>query len=188
MAAVAERLGAQTPICYQDFPLTTGVAISAETCTRLAAEIPSIVMLKHEDWPGLQKLSAVRRGAEAAGVRRLSILTGNGGCYLPQELARGADGAMTGFAFPEMLVEVVRRHRDGDPDRAEDVFDAYLPLARHEQMPGFGLAIRKEILHRRGIIASARLREPGPKLTKTDHEELTRLLDRLERRVAALGA
>ena len=63
-------------------------------------------MLKHEDWPGLDKISQIRKASDA-GLRRVSILVGNGGLYLPQELARGADGAMTGFAYPEMLVEVV---------------------------------------------------------------------------------
>ena len=180
--AIAERLPG-VPLVYQDFPLTTAMPISAEGFTRIVDEVPSLVMLKHEDWPGLPKLSAVRATAEAKGVRRVSILTGNGGLYLPQELARGADGAMTGFAYPEMLVEVVRRHQAGDIEGAEDVFDTYLPLVRHEQQPGFGLAVRKEILRRRGVIASAATRAPGPKLDRTGHEELTHLTERLARRL-----
>ncbi len=145
-------------------------------------------MLKHEDCPGLAKLSRVREGSGGAGTPRLSILCGNGGLYLPQELARGADGAMTGFAWPEMLVEVVALHAEGRADEAEDLFDAYLPLVRHEQQPGIGLAIRKEILRRRGVIASARCRAPGPSLTRTDAGELTRLMARLERRLEELPA
>jgi 4-hydroxy-tetrahydrodipicolinate synthase len=113
----------------------------------------------------------------------MSILTGNGGLYLPQELARGADGAMTGFAYPEMLVRVVALHRSGRVDEAEDLFDAYLPLVRHEQQPSLGLAIRKEVLRRRGVIASARTRAPGPSLSDTDQTELTRLMDRLSWRL-----
>lgn len=182
--AIAERLPG-VPLVYQDFPLTTAMPISADAFTRLVQEVPAVVMLKHEDWPGLQKLSAVRASAAAAGARRVSILTGNGGLYLPQELARGADGAMTGFAYPEMLVEVVRRHRAGDADGAEDLFDAYLPLVRHEQQPGFGLAVRKEILRRRGAIASAAVRAPASTLDRAAHEELTRLTDRLGRRLDA---
>jgi len=88
---------------------------------------------------------------------------------------------MSGFAFPEMLVEVCRRFRAGDRDGAEDLFDAYLPAIRHEQQPGIGLALRKETLRRRGLIASARTRAPGPSLDAEDHAELTRMLDRLER-------
>ncbi|MBJ3777261.1 dihydrodipicolinate synthase family protein [Acuticoccus mangrovi] len=183
--AIADRLP-DVPIVYQDFPLTTGMPISAEGFNTIVDEIPSVVMLKHEDWPGLPKLSSVRRVAQEKGSRRVSILCGNGGIFLPLELARGADGAMTGFAYPEMLVEVVRRHRAGDVDGAEDLFDAYLPLVRHEQQPGYGLAVRKEILRRRGAIKTATVRAPGPKLDAAGQEELTRLMSRLERNLAAL--
>ena len=185
--AVAGALGPDVPLVYQDFPLTTNMPISAQGFTRIVKACPSVMMLKHEDWPGLPKLTQVRDAAETAGARRVSILCGNGGLYLPQEMARGADGAMTGFAYPEMLVEVVARTQAGDVDGAEDLFDAYLPLVRHEQQPGFGLAVRKEVLRRRGVIASAKCRAPGPRLDKAGHAELTRLMERLERRLAELG-
>jgi 4-hydroxy-tetrahydrodipicolinate synthase len=94
---------------------------------------------------------------------------------------------MTGFAWPEMLVRVVALHRAGRADEAEDLFDAYLPLVRHEQQPGLGLAIRKEVLRRRGVIASARTRAPGPSLTATDQAELTRLIGRLNKRLQGTG-
>ena len=153
---------------------------------RFVAEFPQLVMLKHEEWPGLKKLTEVRRSAEAEGLRRVSVLVGNGGLYLPQELARGADGAMTGFAFPEMLVDVVRLHLAGDVDAAENLFDAYLPLVRYEQQPGIGLALRKQILYRRGVIASPAVRTPGPSLDATDHAELSRLMERVDNNIGAL--
>ena len=77
-------------------------------------------------------------------------------------------------------------HRAGEQDKAEDIFDAYLPLIRHEQQPGFGLALRKEVLFRRGVIASPKVRAPGPGLTDTDKEELSRLVRRVEQRAEAL--
>ena len=178
-------LGNDVPVCYQDYPFVTRSEISVATFSRLVDDFPQLVMLKHEEWPGLNKLSAVR-DAERNGTRRVSILCGNGGLYLPQELARGADGAMTGFAYPEMLVEVVRLWQDGAQEQAEDLFDAYLPLVRHEQQPGFGLALRKEVLYRRGAIASPTVRSPGPKLNKTDHGELDHLVARVERNLARL--
>ncbi|SKA27142.1 dihydrodipicolinate synthase family protein [Consotaella salsifontis] len=183
---VCAALGPDVPVCLQDFPQTTGVPISAATILTLTRDCPQIVMLKHEDCPGLAKISAVRAGSGTADTPRLSILCGNGGLYLPQELARGADGAMTGFAFPEMLVEVVRAHQAGDPDRAEDVFDAYLPILRYEQQPGYGLAVRKAVLHHRGAIACPRTRAPGPKLSPTDEAELLRLIARTEKKVKEL--
>ena len=183
---VFEALGDDIPVCFQDYPLATRTEISVDTFNRLVADFDQLVMLKHEECPGLNKISQVRKTAEEKGLRRVSILCGNGGLYLPQELARGADGAMTGFAYPEMLVEVVALYHAGERDRAEDLFDAYLPLTRHEQQPGFGLALRKEVLHRRGVIASPAVRAPGPRLNATDQEELTRLIDRVERNLEAL--
>jgi len=128
----------------------------------------------------------VGAAGEAGGGGRVSILVGNGGLYLPQEMGRGADGAMTGFAYPEMLVQVVELYQAGETERAQGLFDSYLPVVKHEQQPGFGLAIRKETLRRRGAIACAAARAPGPKLSAVDHEELTRLIDRLERRLTEL--
>ena len=182
---VFDALGSDVPVCYQDYPLATRTEISVPLFNRLVDEFDQLVMLKHEECPGLGKISAVRKASDE-GTRRVSILCGNGGLYLPQELARGADGAMTGFAYPEMLVAVVTLFDAGERDRAEDVFDAYLPLVRHEQQPGFGLALRKEVLHRRGVIASPTVRAPGPSLTDTDKQELTRLIERVERNVEAL--
>lgn len=176
-------LGSDVPFVYQDYPQSTNVHISADGIVRLVDAFPSLVMLKHEDCPGLGKLSQVRKACDGTKRRRISILCGNGGLYLPQEMRRGADGAMTGFAFPEMLVGVVEHFRQGRAEAGEDLFDTYLPLVRHEQQPGVGLAIRKEVLRRRGAIASAALRAPGPKLDAKDMEELDRLLARLANRV-----
>ena len=155
-AAVADALG-PTPFALQDYPLTTGVTIAPKVIERIVREVPTCVMLKHEDWPGLAKISALRAASDG-GARRISILCGNGGLFLPEEMGRGADGAMTGFCFPEMMVGVVREHGAGNVERAHDIFDAYLPLARYEQQQGIGLAGRKYVLARRGVIATAKLR------------------------------
>ncbi len=96
---VVETIGADVPLVLQDFPLSTGVQISTKTLGVIFEAHPSIVMLKHEDWPGLQKISDLR-DAEAKGRRRTSILCGNAGVFLTEEMQRGADGAMTGFAIP----------------------------------------------------------------------------------------
>ena len=169
------------PVVFQDYPQVTGVPVSVPTLRRVFDDHPQIVMLKHEEAPGLRKLSQIRAWPEQGG-RRISILVGNGGLHLPQELRRGADGAMTGFAYPEMLVEVCRRFFDGDAEGAEDLFDIYLPVVRHEQQAGMALRC-KEILRRRGVIASATVRAPGPKLNRDDHVELDGLMARLDARL-----
>lgn len=180
---VLDRLG-DAPVVLQDYPFSTGVNISVDTLTRIFERYPQVVMLKHEDWPGHAKLSRLR----AAPGRQVSILVGNGGLYLPQELARGANGAMTGFAYPEMLVEVCELFARGQAEAGEDLFDIYLPLLRHEAQPVIGIALRKEVLRRRGAIASAHVRSPGPRLTAEDHRELDRFIARLQRRLAATGS
>lgn len=189
VAGAVKELGPQIPVVLQDYPQVTGVHFSPVLLNRLFADFPSLKMLKHEDAPGLRKISRLR-AAEAAGQRkrRISILVGNGAIHLMQELARGADGAMTGFAFPEALAQVIRRWFAGEREAAEDLYDAYLPVIRHENQLGLGLALRKETLRRRGIIASARARAPGPALDADDQAELTHLLDRLDRAKARLGA
>ena len=184
---VCKALGPDVPVCLQDYPQTTGVRMSVDSILKIARDNPQVVMLKHEDWPGLTKLSRVRAETGTAEQPRLSILTGNSALFLPQEMQRGADGAMTGFAYPEMMVQVVDLSLRGGHDRAEDIFDAYLPLVRYEQQLGLGLAIRKETLRRRGVIATAKVRAPGPVMTKADHDELSRLVARLEKRLEELG-
>ncbi len=183
-AQVFQMLGAGMPVVLQDYPQSNGVHLDVEVFHRLVDAFPQLVMLKHEDAPGLSKLSRIRTESAAAGRRRVSILIGNGGLYYLRELPRGADGAMTGYAYPEMLVEVHRRFVAGDLDGAEDLYDAHLPLLKHEQQSGFGLLVRKEILRRRGAIASAKVRTPGGQLASTDLAELDRLTRRLERRLA----
>jgi len=180
---VCESLGPDVPLVWQDYPPTTGVFLSAALFGRLVRDFPQVVVLKAEDNPVLGKIAAVRRAEREEGQRRVAIVAGNGGLFLPQALARGADGVMTGFGLPRMLVDVYARHVAGDLGGAEDVYDAYLPLVAYELQPGIGLAVRKEILRRQGAIRSAAVRVPGAKLGPADVAELDRLLARLERRL-----
>jgi 4-hydroxy-tetrahydrodipicolinate synthase len=181
---VNETLGPNVPWALQDHPVSTGVQMSTAVILRILKNSPACVMLKHEDCPGLAKLSAIRAASDRGDVKRVSILTGNGGgLFLPEELSRGADGAMTGFAYPEMMVDVCRAHAAGDIEKAHDIFDAYLPLARYEQQAGIGLAVRKHIMAERGVIASAAIRKPGPKLSAADIADIARLTKRQTRRL-----
>jgi 4-hydroxy-tetrahydrodipicolinate synthase len=185
---VAETLGPRTPWVLQDHPLATGVVMPTSVILRVIKSVSTCVMLKHEECPGLAKLSAIRAASDKGEVRRISILTGNGGgLFLPEELARGADGAMTGFAYPEMMAGVCAAHARGNVERAHDLFDAYLPLARYEQQPGIGLAVRKHLMVKRGAIASAMIRKPGPKLSAADIADIERLVRRQEKRLRELA-
>ena len=155
-AQAAEAIGADIPFVIQDYPLTLGVVMTPNVIRRIITDNPSCVMLKHEDWPGLEKISALRRFEKEGKLRRVPILTGNGGLFLDFEMERGADGAMTGYAFPEMLIDVVRLSDEGRREEAHDLFDAHLPLVRYEQQQGVGLATRKYVMMRRGILCFRR--------------------------------
>jgi len=182
---VAECLG-DTPFVLQDFPLATGVVIPTKVILRIVQDCPTCVMLKHEDWPGLDKITALRKASDD-GARRISILCGNGGMYLLEEMLRGADGAMTGFAYPEMMAQVVDAVTAGNEARARDIFDAYMPMIRYEAQPGLGLAIRKYTLAQRGAIAHPTLRNPGAALNATAAREVDILAQRQVTRLADLG-
>jgi 4-hydroxy-tetrahydrodipicolinate synthase len=182
----AETLGPDIPWVLQDFPLVTGVTIPVSVILKIVEQCPTCVMLKHEDWPGLDKISALRAASDK-GARRISILCGNGGLFLPEEMGRGADGAMTGFGYPEMMARVIAAHRLGEMERMQDIFDAYLPLARYESQPGLGLAVRKHTLAQRGAIAHPTLRKPGGSLNAAGQREVGRLVARQSLRLASLG-
>jgi 4-hydroxy-tetrahydrodipicolinate synthase len=184
IAGVLKALGPSIPVCIQDYPQLTGVFFTANAFLQMVDAHEQIVMFKHEEAPGLRKLSAIRSACDGKARRRISILCGNSGIHMPQEYGRGADGAMTGFAYPDMLVAMHDLMTAGKADAAEDLYDKYLPVLRHEAQMGIGLAIRKEILRRRGAMPSAAVRPPGPKLDAADMAELDRLLARLERKIA----
>ena len=178
-AQAVEAIGADIPFVIQDYPLTLSVIMTPGVIRRIIMDNPSCVMLKHEDWPGLEKISTLRKYEADGSLRHVSILTGNGGLFLDFEMERGADGAMTGYAFPELLIDIVRLSRAGERDQAHDLFDAHVPLLRYEQQQGIGLAVRKYTLMRRGILTSDAQRKPGAGLTATAKAEVDYLLSRL---------
>ena len=182
-----QAIGADVPFVIQDYPLTFSVQMTPGVIRRVVQELASCVMLKHEDWPGLEKISALRAFEREGAMRHVSILCGNGGLFLDYEMERGADGANTGYAFPDMLCDVVRLSSEGRREEAHDLFDAHLPLLRYEQQPGVGLAVRKHILKRRGLLASDAQRSPASSLTPAARAEVEHLLARLARRDPRAG-
>ena len=139
---------------------------------RIAADVPGIACIKAEAVPSPSKIAALKAGLKTD----VPILTGLGGLYGFFDLERGSDGFNTGFAFPEVLLAIVERARAQDLQGAWEIYRSYLPLIVFEQQPG--LAIRKEILRRRGLITGGRVRHPGGNIDKATAEQLARLLDR----------
>jgi len=176
-----DAVGDDVPWVLQDYPHSTGVTMSNNVVRKVVTENPSLVVLKHEDWPGLDKITTLRGWEKDGSMRRISILVGNNGLFLDFELDRGVDGANTGYAFPDMLVEAVTLSKAGRREEAHDLFDAHLPLIRYDQQPGVGLAVRKYVLKRRGVLSSAAMRKPSPAFSPETRNEVDYLLARLAR-------
>lgn len=161
------------PIVVQDYPQTSGVHMAPPFIARLYQEIPSVEYLKLEDPPTPTKITAIR----ALAGDDLAIFGGLGGMYLLDELARGSAGAMTGFAYPEVLVSICRHMDEGDKEGAEEVFYRHLPLLLFEFQEGIGVAIRKYALQQRGLISCGRVRHPGPQTTEETRREFHQLVE-----------
>jgi 4-hydroxy-tetrahydrodipicolinate synthase len=177
-----EAIGGEIPWVLQDYPHSTGVVMSNNVVRKVVMENPSLAILKHEDWPGLDKITTLRGWEKDGSMRKISILVGNNGLFLDFELDRGVDGANTGYAFPDMLVETVKLSKAGKRDEAHDLFDAHLPLLRYDHQPGVGLAVRKYVLQRRGILSTATMRKPAPAFSPETRAEVDYLLARLAKR------
>jgi 4-hydroxy-tetrahydrodipicolinate synthase len=179
--ALAEAVDIE--IVVQDYPPISGYAMEPWLLARIAREIPRARTIKLEDPPTPFKTSRIlaevakHAGSEPMDVR---IFGGLGGVFLLEELLAGATGAMTGFAFPEVLVDIVKLYRGGRVDEAAEVFYRAVPLMRFEFQEGIGMAIRKEVLHRRGALASPATRAPGAALDQTTRAALDRVLDWVE--------
>jgi 4-hydroxy-tetrahydrodipicolinate synthase len=161
-------------IVVQDFPPISGFTMEPALLVRIAREIPRARTIKLEDPPTPFKTARIREAAKDIPVH---IFGGLGGVFLLEELLAGATGAMTGFAYPEILVEIVSAFRSGDVDRAADVFYRTVPLMRFEFQEGIGMAIRKEVLRRRGALSSGALRAPGSNLDAVTIGALDRVMD-----------
>jgi 4-hydroxy-tetrahydrodipicolinate synthase len=166
---VAEAVS--VPVVVQDEPVNTGVVMPAPFLARLVDEIEGCRYVKLEEAPTTIKISALLKDAES----EVGVFGGLGGMYLYEELARGAVGIMTGFAYPHVLVETYRLFTEGETREAQEYFFRYLPLIRFEAQLGVGgVGIRKEILKLRGVISSSHVRFPAPAL---DGETLRELDD-----------
>jgi 4-hydroxy-tetrahydrodipicolinate synthase len=161
------------PVVVQDEPVNTGVVMPAPFIARLINEVEGCRYVKLEEAPTTIKITSLlgRMRAEAG------IFGGLGGMYFYEELARGAVGIMTGFAYPHVLVETYRLFVEGRREEARRYFYGYLPLIRFEAQLGVGgVGIRKEVFKLRGLISSSHVRFPAPALDEETLRELDDLV------------
>jgi 4-hydroxy-tetrahydrodipicolinate synthase len=168
------------PMVVQDEPVTTGVQMPAPFLASLCTDTPRVVAVKLEEAPTLPKITRLR---EALGGR-VAIFGGLGGVYFFEELSRGADGAMTGFPYPEALRAIRDHHVAGRREAARALFYRWLPLIRYESqpgaVPGSSIAIRKELLRRRGWLRTSVVRPPAPRLDPLTLDEITEIVDAVQ--------
>jgi 4-hydroxy-tetrahydrodipicolinate synthase len=168
------RVGEATPLplVIYDEPLSSGVVMPPDMLARITEAVPTATVIKLEDPPTPVKLTSIRRVVGD----RVQIFGGLGGAFFLEELGRGAAGTMTGFAFSEILVAIFQRFSAGGIEAARPIFERYLPVIRYEAQPGIGLALRKEILRRRGAIRTSVLRPPAQPLDRETLAELEAIL------------
>ena len=170
--SIAQGIG--IPVVLQDHPASNQVHMSVPLILRIVNEVPGIGALKEEAVPTPPKIRALKQGMEA---RQIPILTGLGALYGQFDLEAGSDGFNTGFAFPEVLMAMVTAAKAGDWFRMKALYTRFLPLIVFEQQPG--VAVRKEILRRRGWIKSNRVRHPGAALASATGEQLRSLIEQV---------
>lgn len=161
------------PIVLQDYPPVNGVTLSPRVMADLVEAVPAITTIKLEDTPTPQRFAQTL----ALTGDRVSIVGGVGGMYLLDELRRGGRGTMTGFAFPEVLLGIWHAWERGDHESAAEIYYKYLPVLIFEGQPKIGVAIRKEVLRRRGLIECALVRQPGLTLDEGTRAGLMATLD-----------
>jgi len=154
-------------VVVQDYPVASGVRIGGEDLVRAITGLPFVAAVKAESPPTAAAVAMLTARLD------VPVFGGLGGLGLLDELAAGAAGAMTGFSFPEGLVACLRAWDEGGFAAAREAFLPYLPLIAFEQQPGIGLAIRKECMVARGLIADAAVRPPSPAMPAALREQVT---------------
>src|SRR3954453_15921311 len=69
-ANAVEAVGDDVPLVLQDYPYASGVYMAPSLIKRIVQDNPSCKMVKHEEWPGLEKLT-VLKNMMANGMRRV---------------------------------------------------------------------------------------------------------------------
>ena len=173
LRAVADAAGCG--VVVQDYPARSGVTIAPEALAEATLACGAAVAVKAEAAPSAPTVARLvaaldaavldaDANAPAAPAAPVPVFGGLGGVGLLDELAAGAAGAMTGFAFPEGLVATLAAWRGGGFAAARDAWTPWLPLAVFEAQGPYALALRKELLRRRGALSHATVRPPAAAL------------------------
>jgi len=171
--ALSEAL--DIPIMVQNYIGPIGTPMSPSLLARMCKELPRVQYIKEETFPSSRMLSAT---IAAAGKVCKGIFGGQGGLYLVDEYRRGSVGNMPACEIPDVQVVLWNKLEAGDMAGARAMFNTVLPLINYERQ--YGVGVYKELLYRRGIIATRVCRTPGKDLDAHDRAELDAILAEIE--------
>jgi 4-hydroxy-tetrahydrodipicolinate synthase len=159
------------PVMIQDAPQLTRVSMSPGLWARLSADVSTIQYVKAEGTPGGPVITETLRLSEG----RLAMFSGWGGLGAIDAFERGAVGSMPAPNFTRFFAEVQGLFDAGDMDAASARFAEELPFSLWAmQSIDFSVAAAKEEMRRRGVIASAQMRQPAAKLDEISQRQLDR--------------
>jgi 4-hydroxy-tetrahydrodipicolinate synthase len=162
------------PIFIQDTPTAP---VSAALARHIAETCERVRYIKVESLPVTAKVAGM---VEQAGDR-LTVFGGAGGSYFIEELRRGSLGTMPFCTQPEAFVGVWNLYQRGDEGAARELFDRVIMPVNRIAAQGSGIFyyVHKEILRRRGIIQTAKVRSPAPPVDELTRRELDQIIETL---------
>jgi dihydrodipicolinate synthase/N-acetylneuraminate lyase len=164
------------PIWIQNNMPPVGTPMSPELIMKIVNATETVRYVKEECWPAGHYMTKLFQQGEG---KILGIQGGMAGRYLMDEYARGACGTMPASEIPDLHVQLWELLESGNQRAARDFFNKMLPLLSLEFM--YGVVIYKEVLRRRGVIATATMRNTGHfPLDEYDHKELDAVLEDLK--------
>lgn len=175
------------PVVVQDASSYVGKALSLDVYVRLLDKFgPEKILFKPEAAPIGPNLSALRD--RTGGKAR--VYEGSGGILLIDSFRRGIAGTMPGMEFLDGIVPLWKALARGDDETAYRLYYpicALVALQLQAGLDGF-LAIEKYVLHKRGLFATDRRREPFAwSLDDETRQEVDRLMERLSAEIRCSG-
>jgi 4-hydroxy-tetrahydrodipicolinate synthase len=161
------------PIIVQDHPSVTEVHMTIDLLCRIVNEVPGIAGIKAKSIPSPKRIYHLKEALKNG--KQVPVLPGLVALYGYFDLEAGSDGFNTGFSFPEILVTMIKANRAGNMAEVLRIYTKFLPLLVFEKQPG--LAIRKEILNARGLLASNRVRHPGGAIDPFTRDQVHRIIN-----------
>jgi dihydrodipicolinate synthase/N-acetylneuraminate lyase len=150
-------------------------ALSPDQVVRLCTEIEAVSWVKEEVPPSTHSISALM-ARESPHIH--GIMGGAGGRYMISEWQRGAKGVMHACQFCDVVQRIWELLDAGEMEQAGDLFEKVLPALEIEGL--MGMACAKEIMIRRGVFTSSRMRNSSAPLDEDDLREIDRVWERIQ--------